>query len=210
MKTSYIAKYGFLLRYPPIETEERQQQRGHKAEWSTAKLPEKTEAAQQHSAQPLCRVLHGWENLGWKSALALRRPVARRPAGRHGGWGSRPSRVRHHDRTAIQAARAPRPARKRRVAAATCQVTRLPPPPSPLHAIGQPQVAALLVASRKRKEESERSLGRRGTPETQDAMRASKGPVWSCDLDSNPETVAAPDHDSSHCSTQYDLICLCL
>lgn len=93
----------------------------------------------------------------------------------------------------------------------------LPPPaakaataPSPLHAIGQPQVAALLVASRKRKEESERSLGRRGTPETQDAMRASKGPVWSCDLDSNLETVAAPDHDSSHCSTQYDLICLCL
>lgn len=122
MKTSYIAKYGFLLRYPPIETEERQQQREHKAEWSTAKLPEKKRrrSSTQHSAQPLCRVLHGWENLGWKSALALRRPVARRPAGRHGGWGSRPSRVRHHDRTAIQAARAPRPARKRRVAAATC------------------------------------------------------------------------------------------
>lgn len=161
----------------------------------------------QHSAQPLCRVLHGWENLGWKSALALRRPVARRPAGMGGGGAGRAECAT----TTAQRSKQREPRGRQGNAAS------LPPPaakaataPSPLHAIGQPQVAALLVASRKRKEESERSLGRRGTPETQDAMRASKGPVWSCDLDSNLETVAAPDHDSSHCSTQYDLICLCL
>jgi hypothetical protein len=146
----------------------------------------------------------------WGEKRAGFATTRRSPAGRPGMGGGGAGRAECATTTAQRSKQ--REPRGRQGNAAS-----LPPPaakaataPSPLHAIGQPQVAALLVASRKRKEESERSLGRRGTPETQDAMRASKGPVWSCDLDSNPETVAAPDHDSSHCSTQYDLICLCL
>lgn len=169
----------------------------------------KKEAAEQHSALSTAAL----SRTAWLGEFGVEKRAGfattrRSPAGRP-AWGvgepaepSAPPRPHSDPSSESPAAGKETPRRCRHL------LPRLPPPN--LHAIGQPQVAALLVASRKRKEESERSLGRRGTPETQDAMRASKGPVWSCDLDSNPETVAAPDHDSSHCSTQYDLICLCL